>query len=206
MRDRKRRRWKPLPKSKSLDFSGVSMSSPDSTPNSVGRLARQAGQGCGGGEDVAGGIALSVVERWNAERSVLWSPTIRCAIVAGTPWLDIYCPGCRTSRAIDIRTLDRHPLASVGSLVLGLRCSWCPGIAPMPVLTGLHALPPAARWRRSMPVEFLHGRPLSPEDLEMIRQQIEEGFDNIAEVDPEIRSIVARNWPHLLAKLPPEED
>jgi hypothetical protein len=41
-------------------------------------------------------------------------------------------------RAIDIRTLDRHPLASVGSLVIGLRCSWCPGNAPMPMLTGLH--------------------------------------------------------------------
>src|SRR5262249_31711214 len=97
--------------------------------------------------------------------------------------------------------------SSVGILVLGLRCSWCPGNAPMPVLIGLHALPPSVRWRgRDMPVEFLHGRPLSPEELEMIRQQIEEGFDNIAEVDPEIRGIVARNWPHLLEKLPPEED
>jgi hypothetical protein len=64
--------------------------------------------------------ALRVVERWNTERSPLWSPTIRCAVVAGTPWLDVYCPGCQTSRAIDIRTLDRHPLASIGSLVLGL--------------------------------------------------------------------------------------
>ncbi len=27
-----------------------------------------------------------------------------------------------------------------------------------------------------MPMEFLHGRPLSPEELEMIRRQIEEGF------------------------------
>jgi hypothetical protein len=36
--------------------------------------------------------ALAVVERWNAERSPLWSPTIRCAITAGTPWLDVYCP------------------------------------------------------------------------------------------------------------------
>jgi len=150
--------------------------------------------------------ALAVVERWNAERSPLWSPTIRCAITAGTPWLDVYCPGCRTSRAIDVRTLDRHPLASVGSLVIGLQCSWCPGNAPMPVLTGLHSLPPAARWSKSMPVEFLHGRPLSAEELEMIRQQIEEGFDNIAEVDAEIRGIVARNWPHLLSKLPPEDD
>jgi hypothetical protein len=52
-------------------------------------------------------VALRVVERWNAERSPLWSPTIQCAILAGTPWLDLYCPGCRTSRAIDIRTMDR---------------------------------------------------------------------------------------------------
>ena len=128
--------------------------------------------------------ALRVVERWNAERPPLWSPTIRCAITAGMPWLDVYCAGCRTN---DIRTLDRHPLASVGSLVLGFRCLWCPGSAPMPVLDGSHAASPAARWSKRIPVEFLHGRPLSPEELEMLRQQIEEGFDNIAEVDPEIR-------------------
>jgi hypothetical protein len=149
--------------------------------------------------------ALHIVERWNAERSPLWSPTIRCAVTAGTPWLDVYCPGCRTSRAIDIRTLDRHPLASVGSLVLGLRCSFCPGSAPMPVLTGLHAAPPAARWSKNMPIEFLHGRPLSPEELELIRHQIE-ALDDIGAVDDEIRGIVKRNWPHLLSKLPPEED
>jgi hypothetical protein len=75
--------------------------------------------------------AVAVVERWNAAlaagRGALWSPTIRAALLAGTPWLDVYCPGCGTSRAIDIRTIDRHPLASVGSLVLGLRCSMCSG-------------------------------------------------------------------------------
>jgi hypothetical protein len=93
--------------------------------------------------------AVRVVERWNAAlaagRGALWSPTIRCAVIAGMPWLDVHCPGCRSSRAIDIRMIDRHPLASVGSLVLGLRCSWCPGSAPMPRITGLHALPPAVR-------------------------------------------------------------
>jgi SOS response associated peptidase (SRAP) len=36
-------------------------------------------------EEAARKEALLVVE-WNAERSPLWSPTIRCAIVAGTPW------------------------------------------------------------------------------------------------------------------------
>jgi hypothetical protein len=54
-------------------------------------------------------------------------------------------------------------------------------------------------------MEFLHGRPLSPEDLERIRLEIE-AFDDIGAVDDEIRGIVARNWPHLLSKLPPEED
>jgi hypothetical protein len=81
-------------------------------------------------EKAAHDAAVQVIERWNAAiaagRGALWSPTIRCAVMAGMPWLDVYCSGCRTSRAIDIRTIDRHPLASVGSLVLGLRCSWCP--------------------------------------------------------------------------------
>jgi hypothetical protein len=89
-----------------------------------------------------------VVDRWNRRlatgRDMLWSPTIRAAPLAGTPGLDVFCPGCGTSRAIDLRTLDRHPLAAVGTLVLGLRCSWCPRSAPMPKLLGLCALPPPA--------------------------------------------------------------
>ena len=76
----------------------------------------------------------------------------------------------------------------------------------MPVLTGLHAAPPAARWSKSpMPMELPHGRPFSPEELELIREQIE-ALDDVGAVDDEIRGIVARHWPHLLAKLPPEED
>jgi hypothetical protein len=97
--------------------------------------------------------AARVVDRWNravaACRDMWWSPTIRAAIVAGMPWLDVYCPGCRTTRSLDLRTIDRHPLASVGTLVLGLRCSWCPGSAPMPKITGLHPVPPLANAQNS---------------------------------------------------------
>lgn len=57
-----------------------------------------------------------------------------------------------------------------------------------------------------MPIEFLHGRPLQADELELIRQQLEAGVDDITEVDPELRGIVERNWPHLLAKLPPADD
>src|SRR5271166_3433004 len=42
-----------------------------------------------------------VVDRWNRRlatgRDVLWSPTIRAALIAGTPWLDVFYPGCGTS-------------------------------------------------------------------------------------------------------------
>jgi len=47
-------------------------------------------------------------------RDLWWSPTIRCAVVAGTPWLNVHCPGCGTRRMVDVRMIDRHPLASVG--------------------------------------------------------------------------------------------
>jgi len=56
-----------------------------------------------------------------------------------------------------------------------------------------------------MPIEVLHGHPLSADDLEMLREQIE-AFDDIGAVDDEIRGIVARNWPHLLSKLTPEDE
>ena len=54
-------------------------------------------------------------------------------------------------------------------------------------------------------MEFLHGRPLSPEELDMIRQQLEE-MDHLIAISPEVRAIVERNWPHLLAKLLPDDE
>jgi hypothetical protein len=56
-----------------------------------------------------------------------------------------------------------------------------------------------------MPIEFFQDRPLEPEELDDIRRQIE-GLAKIDAIDPEIRGIVERNWPHLVAKLPPEDD
>jgi hypothetical protein len=76
--------------------------------------------------------------------------------------------GLHTCRAIDILTIDRHPLASVGSLLLGLRCSWC-GAFPANhrvacVAAGSAAANPARRSEErgaplngedTMPVEFM---------------------------------------------------
>jgi hypothetical protein len=55
-------------------------------------------------------------------------------------------------------------------------------------------------------IEKIQGNsPLNLGDTERIRQQIE-ALDNISAVDDELRGAVARNWPHLLAKLPRRED
>ena len=47
--------------------------------------------------------------------------------------------------------------------------------------------------------------PLSPEELDMIREQIE-AMEDITAIDDEVRGIVERHWPHLVAKLPPRDE
>ena len=51
---------------------------------------------------------------------------------------------------------------------------------------------------------ILQGAPAQTEELEAIRQQIEQ-FDTIEAINLEMRGIVERNWPHLISKLPPQD-
>jgi hypothetical protein len=53
--------------------------------------------------------------------------------------------------------------------------------------------------------EVFRGQPLSPKDLERIRLELE-SLDSIKVADKELRGLISRNWPHLLAKLPPEDE
>jgi hypothetical protein len=55
-----------------------------------------------------------------------------------------------------------------------------------------------------MPIEVYQGHVLDPDQLEALRIEIEK-FGTIVEIDAEMRGIIGRNWPHLLAKLPPED-
>jgi hypothetical protein len=54
-----------------------------------------------------------VIDRWNRRlatgRDMLWSPTIRAALVAGTPWLDVFCPGCGPRRNVGSRPAYDKP-------------------------------------------------------------------------------------------------
>jgi hypothetical protein len=56
--------------------------------------------------------AERLIAAWNERQSkrmpMLFSPTIGTAITAGYWFLWVCCPACRTTNAIDLRTLDRH--------------------------------------------------------------------------------------------------
>ena len=51
---------------------------------------------------------------------MLFSPTIGCALKARHWFLWVCCPACRTTQAVDLRTLDRHPWSAISSLIPAL--------------------------------------------------------------------------------------
>ncbi len=53
------------------------------------------------------------------------------------------------------------------------------------------------------PTPMLNGRELSPEQLEIIRRDLE-GFDEIDVAADDLRALIASQWPHLMTKLPPK--
>jgi hypothetical protein len=63
--------------------------------------------------------AERLIIAWNERQAkrmpMLFSPTIGAAITAGYWFLWVRCPACRTTNALDLRTLDRHRDAAMTS-------------------------------------------------------------------------------------------
>jgi len=76
-------------------------------------------------ERKATAFAQKIVVIWNSRRAggrELWFyPTIAAAIAAGVPWLVYSCPACQHGGSLDLRKLDRHPSASISSLIKRFR-------------------------------------------------------------------------------------
>jgi len=89
--------------------------------------------------------AKRVVAIWNARRAkgrhLRFHLTIGAAVIAGRPWLAFVCPACRVIGEVDLRTLDRHPAATVESLIPSVSCRRCRPNPPCAKLLGLSALP-----------------------------------------------------------------
>jgi hypothetical protein len=85
--------------------------------------------------------AERLIAAWNERQAkrmpMLFSPTIGAAITAGYWFLWVRCPACRTTNAIDLRTLDRHRDAAVTSLIPSLSCRSCRPNAPFAELVRL---------------------------------------------------------------------
>lgn len=90
-------------------------------------------------------FAGRVVALWTARRArgaePLFAPTIGAAIRARRPWLSFICPGCRQVGDLDLRAIDRHPHASIESLIPALSCRRCSPNPPFVKLIGLHPRP-----------------------------------------------------------------
>jgi hypothetical protein len=87
--------------------------------------------------------AERIVAIWNARQAggrALWFyPTMGAAIAAGVPWLTYSCPACGQCGSLDLRTLDRHPRASISSLIPSVSCRRCSPNAPFARLEMLTA-------------------------------------------------------------------
>jgi hypothetical protein len=85
--------------------------------------------------------AERLIGAWNERQAkrmpMLFSPTIGAAVTAGYWFLWVRCPACRTTNAIDLRTLDRHHDAAVTSLIPALSCRSCRPNAPFAELVRL---------------------------------------------------------------------
>jgi hypothetical protein len=85
--------------------------------------------------------AERLIAAWNERQAkrmpMLFSPTIGAAVAAGYWFLWVRCPACRTTNAIDLRTLDRHRNAAVTSLIPALSCRSCRPNAPFAELVRL---------------------------------------------------------------------
>jgi hypothetical protein len=61
--------------------------------------------------------AETLIAIWNERQArrmpLLFAPTIGATVVARHHFLWVYCPACRTTRDIDLRTLDRHRDAAI---------------------------------------------------------------------------------------------
>ena len=89
-------------------------------------------------------LALEAVTRWNKlmERSAArhkpgWSPMVGVAVAAKFYFLDVYCPGCRQLKQVDLRKLDRHERTTLHGLIPLLSCQSCQPNPPFAKLVKL---------------------------------------------------------------------
>lgn len=106
-------------------------------------------------DEVARRQCAAAIEGWNERLRISEdpepSPSIGVALTGGYRWLSFYCPGCRQVFDLDLASIDRHPRASIVSLITSLVCrSNCRGRSPLPQLLGLARFKPEPKRRSTL--------------------------------------------------------
>lgn len=83
-------------------------------------------------------------------RPPVFFPTIAAALATHRPFLHVACPACGQVGSVDLREVDRHPEATIATLIPALSCRGCRRHAPLAVIRGLRKFPVSAlpAWRR----------------------------------------------------------
>ena len=68
---------------------------------------------------------------WNTALAAGWRtifyPTVGTALATGCHWLHVVCPACQQLGETDLRQIDIHPNASLGTVVRAMSCKrWSP--------------------------------------------------------------------------------
>ena len=66
---------------------------------------------------------------WNAALAAGWRtifyPSVGTALATKCPWLHVVCPACQQMGETDLRNIDIHPNASIGTVVRAMSCKRC---------------------------------------------------------------------------------
>jgi hypothetical protein len=66
---------------------------------------------------------------WNAALAAGWRtifyPSVGTALITGCHWLHVLCPACQQMGETDLRNIDIHPNASIGTVVRAMSCKRC---------------------------------------------------------------------------------
>jgi hypothetical protein len=73
--------------------------------------------------------AKHVMALWNAALAAGWRtifyPSVGTALVTGCHYLHVVCPACQQTGETDLRKIDIHPNASIGTVVRAMSCKRC---------------------------------------------------------------------------------
>lgn len=86
-------------------------------------------------------LCVQAVTEWNRlmerRHKPGWSPALGVAIAARFYFLDVWCPGCRQLKQVDLRNLERHPQTTLYGLIPALSCQSCQPSPPLAQLVNL---------------------------------------------------------------------